>query len=209
MFDDDPFWDSDFSAAVFDYAKDSNWIYKVEIDAGTSSLFDAIRVDIECRHGIQYSHIVSKLLISAAGAPVKAIVGTMLAGFYHQCLHSHPHDVPDIKDGYFDSVATVADLKRLCPGLGSRLPEGYHCPQVGCENEPRPRDGPLNVLVLIIHLNDTHHWSREKIADYLEILDVDLNLITKEQADAAAEAEATAAAIRSANVVPDWLLGAG
>lgn len=32
----------------------------------------------------------------------------------------------------------------------------------------------LNLLDMIIHLNDTHHWSRKQIADWLETLDVDI-----------------------------------
>ena len=39
---------------------------------------------------------------------------------------------------------------------------------------------PAQRLVdLVIHLNDSHHWSREQIADWLDTLDADLRFGTE------------------------------
>jgi hypothetical protein len=40
----------------------------------------------------------------------------------------------------------------------------------------------VTISELIIHLNDLHGWSREKIADWLETLDVDLTVQPKKEA---------------------------
>jgi hypothetical protein len=53
---------------------------------------------------------------------------------------------------------------------------------------PCPREGSCgkNNLQLdraIIHLNDSHEWSREKIADWLDSLDIDLTIQPKSKGD--------------------------
>lgn len=56
-------------------------------------------------------------------------------------------------------------LYALLPGLRTRV----YCPangNVDCES--------LQVSDQVIHLNDTHRWTREQIADWLDTLDVDL-----------------------------------
>ena len=59
----------------------------------------------------------------------------------------------------------VRDLTKFIPGLKAR----EECPVPGCYAVD-------SVLNLVQHLNDhSHQWSREKIADWLETLDVDLS----------------------------------
>lgn len=56
-------------------------------------------------------------------------------------------------------------LREICPGL-PRL----------CATCPDCAQGPYRGELVVIHLNDYHHWTREKIADWLDTLDVDLTL---------------------------------
>lgn len=48
------------------------------------------------------------------------------------------------------------------------------CPDKECENP----DHIMKLYHMIIHLNDTHKWPRENIADWLETLDADLSFKT-------------------------------
>lgn len=61
-------------------------------------------------------------------------------------------------------------LKEAIPGLNQSVscPESYHIDEA---------DGPSesSLWLMVQHLNDTHKWSREKIADWLETLDVDIS----------------------------------
>ena len=68
--------------------------------------------------------------------------------------------------GYQPSV--VSQLFEICPGLTTtRSP----CPEGDL--------GAVNLSSLIPHLNDNHRWTRERIADWLETLDVDLTVKPK------------------------------
>jgi len=49
-----------------------------------------------------------------------------------------------------------------------------YCPSRGPNDEMCSPSGYLNLYRMIQHLNDEHQWTREKIADWLETLDVDL-----------------------------------
>ena len=63
----------------------------------------------------------------------------------------------------------VRDLTKFIPGLKAR----EECPVPGCYAVD-------SVLNLVQHLNDhSHQWSREKIADWLETLDVDLSFLAE------------------------------
>lgn len=59
------------------------------------------------------------------------------------------------------------DLAALVPAL-----KDYSavCPECPANQSPTP------LRYLIQHLNDAHEWTRERIADYLDTLDVDLTL---------------------------------
>lgn len=58
-----------------------------------------------------------------------------------------------------------AQLLRSCPSLGDYAAVCPECP-----------DSMLPLGGLVQHINDTHKWPREKIADWLETLDVDLTI---------------------------------
>lgn len=59
-------------------------------------------------------------------------------------------------------------LEELLPGLMTYV----QCPDKNCPKSPEP------IMSLVQHLNDTHRWTREQIADWLESLDVDLTFPT-------------------------------
>lgn len=63
----------------------------------------------------------------------------------------------------------LSKLKDSLPGL--RVIMG--CPVKLCSRK-------TNVWYLIVHLNDTHKWKREQIADWLDTLDVDLSFKVEE-----------------------------
>jgi hypothetical protein len=65
----------------------------------------------------------------------------------------------------------LAELKKAVPALD----QPSQCPIV---KECISRHGTL--ASIIIHLNDDHKWSRERVADWLETLDVDLKFEVKE-----------------------------
>lgn len=64
--------------------------------------------------------------------------------------------------------AVVKELKKVCEGLD----EMVQCPEEGCTTSAKLHQ-------MIPHLNDSsHNWKREKIADWLESLDVNININT-------------------------------
>jgi hypothetical protein len=83
----------------------------------------------------------------------------------------------DTTDGFITKPSTATgsivqrNLKKLFPGLV----ELVTCPV--CKNKDAtmiPQQMQLDRA--IIHLNDTHAWSREAVADWLESLDIDLGM---------------------------------
>lgn len=64
----------------------------------------------------------------------------------------------------------LGTLKKAIPGLKNAR---ANCPASKTCGSEVYHDMP--VTEVIIHLNDTHKWTREKIADWLETLDVDLS----------------------------------
>lgn len=88
---------------------------------------------------------------------------------------AHPLSKEGMSHGE-DNEPLAASLIKMAPGLRVYVP--YPC---GCRNY----NGGQSVQTLIIHLNDDHHpkqpaggdpWSRERIADWLDTLDVNLTL---------------------------------
>lgn len=68
-------------------------------------------------------------------------------------------------------VKTYNTLSALFPTSNERV----SCPVVGCTNI-------AVVLSTVVHLNDMHEWNREtQIADWLESLDIDLNIKLPEE----------------------------
>lgn len=69
---------------------------------------------------------------------------------------------------------TVHDLPHLFPVLRK---EGIKCPVKECERNAYQQHAVLaDLWNVIIHLNDEHNWRREDVADWLETLDVNLEI---------------------------------
>jgi hypothetical protein len=68
---------------------------------------------------------------------------------------------------YSDSGAL---LRTVLPALETARVD---CP--ACADDPRNPSQEMILSSMVIHLNDTHRWAREAIADWLETLDVDLS----------------------------------
>lgn len=67
------------------------------------------------------------------------------------------------------------ELQKIVPGLKSA---NSVCPSNDC-NYGNGIPSPLKAV--IIHLNDSHHWTREQIADWLDTLDFDLTIHKAEE----------------------------
>ncbi len=80
-----------------------------------------------------------------------------------------------------NSGSILTTLIAICPGLANiKRP----CPD--CKNVPGYDDRPTELCYLIQHLNDSHMWSRTKIAEWLDIIalddpNVDLTIKPKEK----------------------------
>lgn len=68
----------------------------------------------------------------------------------------------------------IALVEQLCPAMTEHTAA---CPQEGCTRPPDTLPG------LVMHLNDSHAWAREEIADWLDSLDVDLTIPPASQGD--------------------------
>lgn len=68
----------------------------------------------------------------------------------------------------FDVIPGLSGMKILCPGYMAILPRPY------CTECRWSAERPL--CDVIIHLNDSHKWTRDAIADWLETLDFDLTI---------------------------------
>lgn len=90
--------------------------------------------------------------------------------------HNGGYAAPPKADPYF-SGPLAQPAKKAYGGKDSRVDE---LPGVK-ENVKHPVSGSTSTLEkVIISLNDQHQWTREKIADWLETLDIDITFKTKE-----------------------------
>lgn len=68
-----------------------------------------------------------------------------------------------------DELTLEKESKSL-PGMDEIVM--YPCDRETCEARLGGLSAPLRMIVM--HLNDAHHWPRHRIADWLESLDIDL-----------------------------------
>lgn len=74
-----------------------------------------------------------------------------------------------------DEMDVPGILMTLVPGLASVV-ECPVCPS-GEGQMMKPTCDP-SLVYIVIHLNDNHEWTRDKIADWLDTLDLDLSFKT-------------------------------
>lgn len=85
--------------------------------------------------------------------------------------------------------SSIAQIANTLPGVMEEVPHPAKLsPEERCQWEGDPESDFLTkhkvrIKTLIMHLNDSHKWTREQIADWLETLDVDLSFKTKENED--------------------------
>lgn len=90
-------------------------------------------------------------------------------------------------ENYFKAIAPTAPASQSIEGalmdICAGLKEKVYCPVDGCtyskkgNKELYATGYPLPLSTIIQHLNDSdHHWTREQIADWLETLDIDINI---------------------------------
>lgn len=77
----------------------------------------------------------------------------------------------------FPYEPSLSEVAKSLPGV---LIEGMKCPapQDSLKNYCKPYT--YSLYDCIIHLNDSHKWSRDQIADWLETLDIDITFKVKE-----------------------------
>lgn len=83
---------------------------------------------------------------------------------YASLLYGNGASVSSISASGYGESSVVNELAKLCPAIKTTNTTCPDCKQGG------------TIANLIPHINDHHKWSREKIADWLETLDVDLTL---------------------------------
>jgi len=105
----------------------------------------------------------------------KAAIGGLSPSTYHPTIMALSRLVP-----------ALSDTSTPCPATQNEFPCGY------------PRSPIASV---IMHLNDSHHWTREGIADWLDSLE-DVDLTVKPQPKAEELRNAIASAGTSEEIVP-------
>ena len=142
-------------------------------DAGWSNIFlndrqpylEVLRLDGICKYGAPHAHIITLGGIKTTYS-LTVLAGQVVKDMEDVCASFHgigEHSIP-----------VIADLSKLFPSLRSMV---MHCPYDGslaCGSCPHIY--PMALSHIIVHLNDSHKWSRERIADWLETLPVDLTL---------------------------------
>jgi len=142
-----------------------------------------------CPHGKTEGHPVPDIACYRCDGTGKRDYGSKPIHFEWtgSAYRFHPDDVEHgtYPGNLSGSVATSVNysqagnaLTRLIPGLDERAASPCDCPY--------PEGNTFSIRENIIHLNDTHHpdregadvWTRERIADWLETLDVDLRFPT-------------------------------
>lgn len=111
--------------------------------------------------GMFWSHIPTEDLL--ADEPVPEKMKELISEVFEGAWMPVPETVGEaVTHALFDAIPGFAQMKQMCP----------ECTAYGT-------DGSLRST--IIHLNDHHKWTRERIADWLETLDHDLTFKMPEE----------------------------
>lgn len=81
-------------------------------------------------------------------------------------------------------IGNASDLGNMAPELKKMLPDlktRVHCPAKTANPASCPGNYHDEVFVIIQHVNDSHRWTREQIADWLEATDLNLAFGTVDQ----------------------------
>lgn len=165
--------------------------WKVALSPSDNPVLLAVTVRVTCHHGHVYIQTASYQLVEQA--PPEYLANEVLRAFHNECKAGHPSA---LKPGAFipptwmmskyakftpaasqasPANAVVDGLAEIIPGIGDAVEA---CPDDECITPDRN----IPIAVLIVHLNDVHRWTRERIADWLDSLDIDLTIQRKDVA---------------------------
>lgn len=154
-----------------------------------------VSVAVRCPHGQSETIVVTEYIIRQAVDP--QMVAEVSFGYVKDWCKSHQPtaswaDPFSLKNPYwkgpslpsnsitsYDSAMLFAELVKLVPALNESTAT---CPDYMSNTYMRPTGCSPNqvaLYIVVIHLNDNHGWSREKVADWLETLPIDLTINTK------------------------------
>lgn len=150
----------------------------------------AYLLEFDCSHGTHYTEQITDKTILFALNP-EALVDALVSRLPLACPEEHePAPVIDYVSQLWDSAqftvipmqyvtwgsfnsysgfgsnSIVSGLAKLVPAISG---DAFPCPMDECSMRS-------TISSLIPHINDTHKWSREAIADWLDSLDVDLTI---------------------------------
>lgn len=163
----------------------------------------SVEVKIRCNHGGDAQQMVSMQLIEQAMS-LEQVAHVMFSDWRKQCeqTHNSPYYIEPEKYivgsykpypppmhyskspgnyispseyayagsiGSYGSHPVVDALAQIVPAIRTATAE---CPECHSAHQP--------LALVIVHLNDQHKWPREKIADWLDLLDIDLTIQPKE-----------------------------
>lgn len=121
-----------------------------------------LTLEVKCDHGETLALEISELLLSQVGSgSMEPLVMNAIQLFGKQCAWNHKGDSTG-------GTGTLDDIARVCPAIKTTK---IGCPC--CKAIPNK----ASIYSIIIHLNDSHRWSREKIADWLDALPYDLTIV--------------------------------
>lgn len=185
-------------AVISMFGQMNGWSAGVQFDGAAY----ALRVEAHCPHGGTAVEMVSKQMVEYASPPPEYLAEDLARRMDHMCKSSHENFYPSYQNepmhyygqksagpyaippyypqpampamnaGDPSSHPTVAALIKIVPAL--KTAKGS-CPEC-------PRDQNTFVANVIVHLNDHHRWTREQIADWLDLLDIELPIQRKEVA---------------------------
>lgn len=124
--------------------------------------------EFRCRHGVWLRESVNDQVMYQA-KNIDDILAVVVWRVKQWCICDHlqmpvaSYDAP--------SSQVIDELITLAPVLDTSM---QYCPD--CSNWSPPNSFRLTLGSVIIHLNDHHHWTRERIADWLDTLNIDLTI---------------------------------
>lgn len=151
-----------------------------------------VSIQLTCSHGCGWMEQVSGQLVLFAQQP-QAIADIIIGHARQACDKSH-EAVPEptnlvwytstINFTSYTSSWNTYGTNPVVEGLGKLVPsistETAKCPVC--------LDHTASILNLIPHINDTHKWSREAIADWLDTLDINLTIRPHDKEEVTADA---------------------
>lgn len=130
-----------------------------------------VSMEATCPHGWSYCQLIYKELLLKDDTCNQVMEDAFLF-IEEQCKDNHA-DLPTVSQQA--SAPVPSGSQSVSEELAEVFSNVREYVQVPCSCT-RYEDTGLKVHVLVVHLNDFHNWTRERIADWLDTLDLDLTL---------------------------------